>query len=379
MNVLHVTLSFGHGGRREAIAELCRGLVPLGVTNRLCCLEEFESNPAQRGTTFTDSIELRRRSMLDWTAFRRLREYCLSNAIDIAHAHDAASQAACVLALPRRHPPILMTFHRTRSFESARPRDRLRNALAGLRVAAVVTATEERRRHYLENNHVRTGKVRCIPLGIDLMRFRPDATRRAAKRRQLGIGDAQLLVGTVGHFGPEKGVDLAIDAFQFFCESHPEIDARMVVLGTGSDQSEHFVRARVAARFADRIQFVGFQASPEDWFPAFDLLLHGARNEAFGLALAEAMACAVPVVAARVGGIPEVVDDGHSGCLAESPNAEHLAAALSKALTTPGWRERASAHALERARVEFSSERYAHRYFDLYASLAGRPLTALQS
>ena len=60
-----------------------------------------------------------------------------------------------------------MTFHRTRSFESARWRDRLRNALAGLRVGAVVTATEERRRHYLENNHVRTNKVRCIPLGID--------------------------------------------------------------------------------------------------------------------------------------------------------------------------------------------------------------------
>ena len=72
MNVLHVTLSFGHGGRREAISELCRGLAPLGVTNRLCCLEEFESKPAERDNAFADSIELRRRSMLDWSAFREL-------------------------------------------------------------------------------------------------------------------------------------------------------------------------------------------------------------------------------------------------------------------------------------------------------------------
>lgn len=379
MNVLHVTLSYGHGGRREAIAELCRGLVPFGVTSRLCCLEEFDSSPAERSSSFADSIELRRRNMLDWSAFRRLREYCQVNAIDIAHAHDAASQAACAIALPRRHPPILMTFHRTRSFETARARDRLRNALAGLRIGAVVTATEERRRHYLENNHVPTGKVRCIPLGIDLTRFRPDEARRAAKRGQMGIDESQLLIGTVGHFGPEKGIDLAIDAFQIFCERHPEVDARLVVLGTGSEQSERFVRSRVTTAFADRIQFVGFQPSPEDWFPAFDLLLHGARNEAFGLVLAEAMACGVPIVAARVGGIPEVVDDGHSGCLADAPDAEGLAVALAKALTTPGWRDAASAHALERARVEFGSERYAHRYFDLYASLTGRPTPVLQN
>jgi len=376
MNVLHVTLSFGHGGRREAISELCRGLRTLGVTNRLCCLENFDSTESERAPSFADSIELKRHHLLDWSAFRRLRDYCLDNAIDIVHAHDAASEAASVLALPRRYPPILMTFHRTRNFESARPRDRLRNALAGLRVGAVVTASEERRRHYLENNHVRTAKVQCIPLGIDLSRFRPDADRRAAKRNKLGVADGQVLIGTVGHFGPEKGVDLAIDAFQMFLDAHPNSDARLVVLGTGSEQGERFVRSRVHERNAARIKFVGFQPAPEEWFPAFDLLMHGARNEAFGLVLAEAMACGVPIVASRVGGIPEVVDDGGSGYLADAADASSLANALGKALTTPGWRERAAANALARANTEFGSERYARRYFDLYRALAGSPVAA---
>ena len=376
MNVLHVTLSFDHGGRREAIAELCRGLVSHGVTNRLCCLENFDSSEAERAACFADSIELRRRGLWDWPVLRRLRAYCLANAIDVVHAHDAASQAACVLALPRNSPPILMTFHRTRNFESARPRDRLRNALAGLRVAAVVTASEERRRHYLENNRVRTLKVQCIPLGINLQRFRPDPERRAAKRKELGVDDNTLLIGTVGHFAPEKGVDVAINAFQIFRARHPEIHARLIVLGTGSEPRERYLRARAAERYAESIDFVGFQLAPERWFPAFDLLLHGARDEAFGLVLAEAMASGVPIVAARVGGIPEVVEDGSSGMLASAPVADKLADALERAVCSPGWREEASASARERASSQFGSERYAHRYFELYSQLLARPVAA---
>jgi glycosyltransferase involved in cell wall biosynthesis len=376
MNVLHVTLSFDHGGRREAIAELCRGLIALGVTNRLCCLDNFDSTEAERAACFADSIELKRRRLWDWPALRRLRAYCAANAIDVVHAHDAASQAACVLALPRARPPILMTFHRTRNFESARPRDRLRNALANLRVAAVVTASEERRRHYLENNHVRTAKVQCIPLGINLQRFRPDADRRASKRRQLGVDDETLLIGTVGHFAPEKGVDVAISAFQIFRARHPEIKARLIVLGTGSEQRERYLRARAAERFAESIEFAGFQLAPEQWFPAFDLLLHGARSEAFGLVLAEAMACGVPIVAARVGGIPEVVEDGSSGMLASAPAADKLADALVRALCSPGWLEEAAAHARARAHTQFGSERYAHRYFELYNQLLARRVAA---
>lgn len=375
MNVLHVTLSFGHGGRREAIAELCRGLAPLGVTNNLCCLEHFDSTERERAGVFADAIELNRHHLFDWAAFRRLSEYCEQHAIDVVHAHDAASQAACVFALPHAGPPILMTFHRTRNFESARPRDRLRNAIAGLRMGAVVTASEERRRHYIHSNHVQTAKVRCIPLGIDLARFRPDPQRRAAQRARLGIGENCILVGTVGHFGPEKGVDLAVDAFQLVAARNPGLDAEMVVLGSGSEQQECFVRERVDEHLADRVRFVGFQKRPEEWFPAFDLLLHGARDEAFGLVLTEAMACGVPIVAARVGGIPEVVDEGCAR-LADAADADSLANALEGALKDADWRGRAGAHALERARAEFGRERFAQRYFELYRALIDRAVAA---
>src|SRR3546814_3252261 len=80
----------------------------------------------------------------------------------------------------------------------------------GLRVAAVVTASQERRQHYIDNNYVSAGKVSCIPLGIDLDRFRPDPAMRERTPRLAGADEGTPLLGTAGHVGDDKGVDLAI-------------------------------------------------------------------------------------------------------------------------------------------------------------------------
>jgi len=370
MKVLHLTLSYSHGGRREAIGALAVGLRELGVVSHLGCLHGLASNPAEHAP-FAGTLDLDRHGLFDRGALRRLREYCLAHAIDVVHAHDAASEATAALAMRGGRPALLMSFHRTRNLETARFRDRLRNALVGLRVGAVVTASQERLRHYLDQNYVRASKVSCIPLGIDLDRFRPDPGARAEVRRRFGAGDGTLVVGTVGHFGPEKGVDLAIAAFQDFLRRQPARDARLLVLGRGDAAQEAEMRALANTEFGDRIHFCGFQHEPERWFPGFDVLLHGARDEAFGLVLAEAQACGVPVVAARVGGIPEVVLDRHTGRLAPVAEADALADALQQLGASSAYRGELARQAIEHARQQFSRRRYAGDYLDVYRRLLG--------
>ena len=368
MKVLHVTISFGQGGRREAISTLARGLRGLGIESHLCCLDDLDTD-AGGLTAFGSAVSLNRQCLFDLAALRRLRAHCKALDIDMLHAHDAASEAMCALAMPDTRTPLLMSFHRTRNFESARMRDRIRNAFVGLRVGAVVTASLDRLRHYRETNYVPARKVRCIPLGINLARFRPDEALRDGLRTRLGLAGNELLVGAVGHFAPVKGIDNVLLAFQEFLRRRPDIPARLVVLGRGDPEDEARVRALVDPMFSDRIVFAGFQNRPEEWFPGFDAMLHGARAEAFGLVLAEAQACGVPVAAARVGAIPEVIADGETGRLAEPDSPTSLAIALEEILCDPVRRAAMAAAAIERANRAFTVERYAEQYRALYTQL----------
>lgn len=372
MKVLHVTLSFSRGGRRQAIVTLCAGLVERGVQNYLCCLDSLGADEAVCAPLFVGTIELHRQRLLDFPAICRLRRFCRQHGIDIIHTHDAASQTTCALAMPGRHTPLLMSFHRSRNFESARSRDRLRNAIVGLRTDAIVTTSEERRQHYRSENHVPARKVLLVPLGIDLERFHPNPAHKAALRSQLKIPTGTLLVGVIGHFGVEKGVDLAVDAFQTMCRMHPGIEADLIVLGTGSPERTEHLSGRIDPALAAHIHLVGFQAQPQRWTCSFDVLLHAARTEAFGLVLIEAMACAVPVVAPAVGGIPDIVRDGECGRLVASPEPELLAAGLADLLMDAGERTRMAQGALQRARDEYSQCRYVERFRNLYQGLLSR-------
>lgn len=379
MRVAHITLTFARGGRREAIASLARGTRLLGVENFLCALDSLDADAVTLNDCFNGSLELRRRGAFDRAAWHRLAQFVRQHRIDVVHTHDAGSQFAAAIALPLRRPALLMTFHRSSNVEGATARDRVRNALAATRCAAIVTGSQIRRRDFLALNRVKAGKLVVIPFGVDIERFSPEQGARRRVLAELGLSEDRRLLGIVGHFGTDKGVDIAIDAFRRAAASDSLRQHVLCVLGGGEAEEERMMRATATGEFADRIRFLGFRPDTERWFPAFDALLHGARREAFGLVIVEAMACGVPVVSTPVGGIPELVVDGSTGRLARAATPEALSQALEETLADEDRRVRMGHAARERAVAEFARAIYAQRHLDLYRRVAGETGAIAQS
>jgi glycosyltransferase involved in cell wall biosynthesis len=376
MKVIHLTRSFDAGGRRQVIVGLMEYLTRLGHECRVVVLGEDVGRVLEQ---YDAVATLGRQSLLDRRALGRLAELCRLERIDVIHTHDAASQFfAALLRLrhPRSTPPILMTFHRSLGIESATWRDRLRNRLACAVTGAVVTVSEERRRHFLQQNRVNPRKVVCIPNGIDAERYRRDPAVRDEVRAELGIDEHSIALGAVGHFGPEKGLGVVLCAFRELLAVAPSHDVRLFIAGSGSDGDRQGLE-QLASECGGRVKFLGQRNDLPRLYQAFDILLHAPRQEAFGLVVVEAMAAGVPVIATSVGGIPEIIRDGETGRLVAPDAPAELAGAAKTLLESLELRREFGKRAAQVARDNFSVELQARRYLRVYDDLlAGRWPTA---
>lgn len=374
MRILHVTLSFERGGRRRAIASLSEQLRSAGIGSDLCCLNKLGCPPAETEGHFDRVTALERRSLFDPRALLKLTRHCDEHGIDLIHTHDAASQFSGVLIRHwRPHLPVLMTFHRSLSIESTRWSDRLRNSYAGVWSSAVVVASHERLRHYLHENYVTSTKVIRIPLGIDLTRFYPDPAEGARLRAQLGLSREAIVLGGVGHFGKEKGLDVVLNAFGLLTRQPLPSPVVLLILGDGTPSQRAAYRKLAERAAPGSVHFLGFVPQVERWFRALDVFVHAPRLESFGLVLPEAMASRLPVVASRVGGIPDIVREGETGLLVPPEAPDQLAEALGRLICARDLRERMADRARQIVMLEYGAELCARRHVRLYEDvLAGR-------
>jgi len=207
--------------------------------------------------------------------------------------------------------------------------------------------------------------VRVIPNFVDAARFsRP---RRSALRRQIARPRERVLLH-VSNFRPVKRVHEVVEAFARIARV---VRAQLYLIGEGPERP----RAEEAARslgVEERVHFVRETTEIEAWYGAADLLLHPSEMESFGLAPLEAMACGVPVLAYRVGGLPEVVEDGRSGWLLDVGDVEGMARRALELLASPRRWAAFSRRARQIAARRFGRERIVDQYERYFLEVLGR-------
>jgi glycosyltransferase involved in cell wall biosynthesis len=161
--------------------------------------------------------------------------------------------------------------------------------------------------------------------GVDLETVRHGEAARAEGRARLGFGGDEFVFGTVGNLAPKKDQGSLLEAFARVHRSLPQ--SRLVVIGTGPRERELKAAAEELG-VAPAVRFLGMRDDVPDLLPGFDTFVLSSLHEGLSIALVEALAAGVPVVATRVGGIPELIIHGEYGLLVPPHDPDALAAAM---------------------------------------------------
>jgi len=247
----------------------------------------------------------------------RMAEVAELHQLDLLHVHYAiphsisALLARQMLAKRGRHLPFITTLHGTDITLVGLDRSYLPITRFGIEESDGVTAISQYLRVQTEEAFGIANPIEVIRnfVNCDLYCHNPELV--AAQRPRYALPNERLLVH-LSNFRPVKRV---LDVVEIFARVSRALPARLLMIGDGPERSAaEFLAVRLGV--ADRVDFVGKQENVNELLALGDLMLMPSELESFGLAALEAMACHVPAIATRVGGVPELIDDGHNGGIA---------------------------------------------------------------
>ncbi len=355
LRVLWLTKGLGPGGAERLLATHAAVTDPDRVTYEAAYLLPHKRHLVPElealGVTTHDLASPRD---VDPRWLRRLGRLLDEGSFDVVHAHSpvpAAQARLLVRSIPRsRRPAFVYTEHNR--WPSHSPATRAANAATFGLNDAVITVSDEVRRS-LWSRHQAT--ARTIVHGIDVDAVASWRADRDAVRSELGIAPDQLLVVTVANFRAPKGYPDLLEAAGRVASRRPEV--RFVIVGQGPLEDE--LRAEHARRgLGGVVEIVGYRADAPRLTAAADLFALASHHEGIPVAVMEALAAGVPVVATRVGGLAEAVDDDVSGRLVPVRRPDLLADAIVGLAADANARGRLSAGA-SAAASRFSATRSA--------------------
>src|SRR5207237_184489 len=341
------------GGPALHVAYLTDGLKKRGYETTLVAgsLARGEDSMAfvadARGVSVIRIDELGREisPLRDLAATFRLARLIRRARPQIRHPHTAKAgtvgRVAALLAGSRRPPIVVHTFHghvlrgyfgplRSRIF-------RLLERWLAHHTTALIAVSPQVRDDLVALGVAPREKFTVIRLGIELAERVADENGRADTRRYFGIAPDRFTVGWVGRMTAIKNTEDVLCAFKELRVRG--VEATLCMVGDGPDRTRLEERAHELGIMRDTL-FLGYQQEVAPLYAAFDALVLPSTNEGTPVSVIEALAARTPVVATRVGGVPDVVREGEDGFLVEPGATDELADRLARLATDPGLRER---------------------------------------
>lgn len=299
------------------------------------------------------------------SAVQRIRRVIVKEDIDIVHANMPVNYQTAV-ATAFSDAQLVWHFN-----DTSTPNFLIRFSarMAEILADKIVVAANAVDRYYFENVSVDTT---LLYAPVDVNEFDPATVQTGCKylEEELNINIDGAVIGTVGNINPIKGHDNLLKAVSQLKDEHNPVTTLVVgdLLDTRDEYVNRLYELRRKFDLEDTVHFLGRRSDIPELLSTFDLFVLSSVAEACPMAVLEAMAMKLPVVATEVGGVPEQIADGEHGWLVPPEKPAQLAEAIETALSSPEECERRGVQARQRAIEVFSLARCANRHEEVYKS-----------
>lgn len=357
LKILHVEGGSRLYGGALQVLYLLRGLTERGVENRLACRRGSEFAVMAEGFATLERLPMH--GDLDLLLVPRLYRLIRRHSPDLVHLHSRIG-ADLMGGLAGRLAGVPVVH--TRRVDNPELRWL---AAAKYRLHDRVIAISAGIREVLREAGVPQEKLRLVRSAVDSDAYAQPCDRPSVLAA-FGLPAETLLVGVVAQLIPRKGHLVLLRALPPLIAEFPEL--RVVFFGRGA--AEGRIREQIhALGLHPRVHLAGFRDDLPAILPCLDLLVHPAMMEGLGVSLLQAAAAGVPIVATKVGGIPEAVEDGVGGCLVPPGDVGALAAAMRGVLADPYLRRAYGEAGRARVRADFSVDAMVEGNLAVYREL----------
>jgi glycosyltransferase involved in cell wall biosynthesis len=362
------------GGTEQQAIMLARSLHQHGFSLEVACLRRlgpFVKDISDRGIPLSDYPISGFCSLSALVQKARLARHILKKRIDVMHSYSFYGNVFGILPARLAAAPVVIASIRDRGAYLTPMQRKVQRLVC--RFADCVLVNADAVKEWLTTEGYDPLKIVVIPNGVELSRFN-DPPKPQQVRRDLGVPENAPIVMVVSRLTPKKGLEQFLEAAEVL--SPRFADVRFVIVGYANPLEKAYEAA--LKRLADergltaRVVFTGLRQDVPALLSVATVAVMPSLNEALSNVLLESMAAGAPIVATRVGGTPEAIEDGASGLLVEPGDPAALAAAIGRLLNDPRLAARLGRAARQAIEDRYSVDRMVRATEQLYLDLLAR-------
>lgn len=364
LHVAHVVLSLDTGGLERIVVDLARASREQGQRVSVICLERPGVLAEQAKASGASVYCAEKRPGLRPSAFVKLYRLLRSLRPDVVHTHQITALFYAGPAARLAGAPLVVHTEHGKHYSASR-RTRTLGRWSARFAAAYCCVSRDIANEVGALRIVPDEKVRVIANGIDTAAF-AEPGDVAKLRSELGLPHDAPIIGTIGRLAEIKRQDVLIEAFAEVKKQVPK--AHLLLVG-GGPRLDELRQLSERLGLASSVHLVGHQERPQRFLQLMDIFALTSRSEGMPLSVLEAWAAGVPVLASRVGGVPELVEHGRTGLLFESGDVPALAGLLQQLLGDRALAQRLSQAGLEHVHARHTLDHMARQYEQCYREL----------